>query len=149
MRLNTPLTQIDTSAQYELGSRTQDKNGNEYIYLTGVGSTVVGSWVTFDELGITTLLVANAEGPVSVALAITDSTSEFGWYQIFGSAEAKIAANCAANVGIGRETSNGVAGDGRSAGDEIVGAISRESTSSAAVATVQLYYPLVNNFAGA
>lgn len=146
MRLNTPLTQIDTSAQYELGSRTQDKFGKEYIYLTGVGSTVVGSWVTFDELGITVLLAADAIGDVAVALAITDSTSQFGWYQIYGSAEAKIAANCAADVVIGRESANGTAGDGHAAtGDDIFGCVSRESTSTAAVATVQLNYPFVND----
>ena len=146
MRLNTPLTQIDTTAQYTLGSRTQDKFGNEYIYLTGVASTVAGSWVTYDELGITTLLAADAIGDVAVAMAITDSTSEFGWYQIYGTAEAKIAASCAADVVIGRETADGTAGDGHAAtGDDIFGCVSREATTAAAVATVQLNYPFVND----
>jgi hypothetical protein len=150
MRLNTPLTQIDSVQAYTFGSRVQDKDCNEYIYLKGVASTIVGSWVTFDELGVTTLLVANAKGPVAVAMAITDSTSEYGWYQIWGTAEACIAANSADNTQIGFKTTSGYAGDGKATGDEIVGAIEREATGgAAAVVTVQLYYPLVNDTTGA
>ena len=139
------LDSVDSSAQYALGTRGEDADGNEYIYLTGVASTVVGSWVTYDELGITTLLVANAIGPVAVAMAITDSTSEFGWYQIYGTAEAALAANCAANVAIGFETTSGYAGDGKAAGDTIYGAVSRDATTAAAIATVQLNYPFVDD----
>jgi ABC-type uncharacterized transport system permease subunit len=76
MRLNTPLTNVDTVQKYTFGSRVQDKDCNEYIYLKGVASTLAGSWVTYDELGVTTLLAANAKGPVAIAMAATDSTSE-------------------------------------------------------------------------
>ncbi len=145
MRLNTPLTQIDSSEQYSVGSRVQDRLGKEYIYLKGVVSTVVGSWVTYDELGVTTLLAADAIGDVGVAMAITVA-DKFGWYQIYGSAQAKIAASCAADVVIGRESADGTAGDGHAAtGDDIFGCVSREATTAAAVATVQLNYPFVND----
>ena len=141
----TPLASVDTEKAYALGTRGKDNAGNEYIYLTGVASTVVGSWVTYDELGITTLLVANAIGPVAVAMAITDATTDFGWYQIFGKAEASIAANTAADVMIGYETSSGVAGDGKAAGDMIYGAVSRDAVTTAAIATVQITYPFVTD----
>jgi len=141
----TPLASVDTAKAYALGTRGKDNEGNEYIYLTGVASTVVGSWVTYDELGITTLLVANAIGPVAVAMAITDATTDFGWYQIFGKAEAAIIANTAADVAIGFETTSGYAGDGKAAGDAIYGAVSREATTPTAIATVQLNYPSVDD----
>ena len=141
----TPLASVDTEKAYALGTRGKDNEGNEYIYLTGVASTVVGSWVTYDELGITTLLVANAIGPVAVAMAITDATTDFGWYQIFGKAEASIAANTAADVMIGYETSSGVAGDEKAAGDMIYGAVSRDAVTTAAIATVQITYPFVTD----
>ena len=89
-------TTVDTVQQYPFGTRAFDPDGNEYIYLTGIGSTILGSWVTYDELGITALLVADAIGLVAVAMAIIDSSSKFGWYAISGTAEAAIAANCAA-----------------------------------------------------
>lgn len=143
--VGSDTTQIDTTQKYPFGQRAVDTDGNEYIYLTGVASTVVGSWVTYDELGITTLLVANAIGPVAVAMAILDSTSEYGWYCIRGTVEASLAANCGANASIGYEGASGAAGDGKAAGDTIYGAFSRDATTTAAIATCQILYPFVDD----
>lgn len=143
--LITQLNSVDASEEFDLLQRAEGDAGKEYIYLTGVGSTIVGNWVTYDELGISTLLVANAIGPVAVAMAITDATTEFGWYQIVGSAEAALAANCAANVAIGYESTSGYAGDGKGAGDTIYNAFSRDATTAAAIATVQIMYPFVDD----
>ena len=140
---------VDTSAKTTVLTRAFDSAGNEYIYLKGVASTIVGSWVTYDETGLTTLLAANAKGPVAVSMSITDSTSEWGWKQIWGVAEACIAANTADNGTLGYETTAGYAGDGRAAGDQMVGAIAREATgASAAVATVQINYPYATDALG-
>ena len=136
---------VDTVKAHTLLTRAFDTNDREYIYLTGCSSTIVGSWVTYDEAGLTTLLAANAVGPVAVAMAITDSTAEYGWYCIFGECEADLVASVADNALLGRETTDGKAGDGCSAGDAITGAVSRDSTTAAAVATVQLCYPSVND----
>lgn len=137
-------TIVDTTAKFPMLTRGRDSAGCEYIYLTGVASTVVGSWVTYDELGITTLLVANAIGSVAVAQGITVA-STYGWYCIFGSTEAKISANSSADVCIGFETTAGCAGDGKAAGDMIYGAVQRDTVTTAAVATVQLSYPFVTD----
>lgn len=140
---------VDTSAKVPLGTRQRDKAGNEYIYLQGVASTVAGSWVTYDEAGLTALLVADAKGPVAVATAATVA-STYGWYCIYGSCNAFLAASCADNANLGFETTAGHAGDGKAAGDEIQGAISRGSTSgTAALTAVQIYYPFVNDASGA
>ena len=139
-------TQIDTVLQHKLGTHAFDPDGREYIYLTGCASTILGSWVTYDEASLTTLLAANAIGPVAVAMAIIDSTSKYGWYCISGECEAAIAANSAADTAIGYETTAGYAGDGKAAGDCIYGAIQRDATSgSAAVVTVQINYPFVDD----
>lgn len=138
-------TAIDTSAKHKMLTRAFDVSGNEYIYLAGCASTIVGSWVTYDELGATTLLAADAVGPVAVAMAITDSTSEYGWYCIFGQCEADLVANVADNANLCRETTNGKAGDVGTAGDVITGAVCRDTVTTAAVATVQLCYPSVND----
>ncbi len=58
----------------------------EFIYLKGVASTVRGSWVTYNADDWTsTLLAANAIGPVAVAMAATVASTA-GWYQIQGKA---------------------------------------------------------------
>jgi hypothetical protein len=139
---------IHTSALNSVGTTARGSDRNVYIYLKGVASTVAGSWVTYDEAGVTALLAANAKGPVAVASAATVANT-YGWYCIFGTPNALIAANCADNVCIGRETSDGTAGDGRAAGDEIIGAITRGSTSgSPALTPVQISSPLVNDITG-
>lgn len=140
---------IHDSALNPVGSRAADKDGNEYVYMKGVASTLAGSWVTFDEAGVTTLLAANAKGPVAVAMAAIVA-GKYGWYLRSGTASALLAANCADNALIGRETTDGYAGDGRAAGDEIYNAISRGSTAgAAALAAVQIHNPFVDDANGA
>lgn len=141
--------EVDSSQRNPLGKRAAgvDALGNdaEYIYLKGVGSVIVGSVVTYDEAGVTALLAANAVGPVAVATAIVDSTSEFGWFGIAGTFPTDVVANCADNAKLGRETSDGKVGDGFASGDAIYGAVSRNSTSAAAVINCQFMYASVND----
>lgn len=136
---------IETTPVAKVLTRAFDTDGNEFIYLKGVASTAIGSWVTYDEDGATTLLVANAVGSVAVATAANTSTSGYSWYQIFGTASALLAASCADNAKLGYESSSGYAGDGCAAGDAIYGAVSRGATTDAALTTVQLCYPSVND----
>jgi hypothetical protein len=64
--------------------------GGEFIYLKGIGSTVVGSMVDFDSyLGTTALSPATGgAGPVAVAMS-ANVASQYGWYQIAGIAAVK------------------------------------------------------------
>lgn len=139
---------VDTVARNPLGMRAfgYDTTGNiaEYIYLTGVASTIVGSVVTYDHLSITTLIAAGAVGPVAVATGLTVA-STFGWYGISGTFLTDVVANCANNAMLGRETTNGKVGDGQAAGDAIFGAVSRAATTAAAVVLCQFCYPSVNS----
>jgi hypothetical protein len=135
--------QVHATRKYRLLTRKRDIAGNEYIYLTGVASTAAGSWVAYDELGITQLLdqdVADSViGPVAVAKAAVDATTEFGWYQIFGKATA-VAATVADGAKVFPSTTAGSADDTGTAGAQIVGAKWR-SADSGGTATVQLNYP--------
>ena len=129
----------------QLGTRIKDTDGNEYIFMNGVASTIKGSWVTFDEDYKTTLLVANAIGPVAVAMAAIVA-NKYGWYQIFGSALACISANSADNTVIGFETTSGYAGDGMAAGDIIYNCIQRVAVTTAVVqGAVEIWYPFVDD----
>jgi len=138
---------VDSTAQHTLGVRAKDASGNEYIYMLGVGSTIAGSVVTYDEAYATTLIAANAIGPVAVAMAATVA-SKYGWYCVFGTCDADVVASSADNSTVGRETTDGKVGDGRAAGDEIIGMVQREATTGAALAAVQLTYPFVNDKTG-
>lgn len=62
----------------------------EFIYLKGVASTAVGSWVGYSPaLGTSVLAIANGNYPLAVAMSVCDTTTKFGFYQISGVAVAK------------------------------------------------------------
>jgi hypothetical protein len=124
----------------------------EFIYLKGVASTVEGSCVTYDEAGISTLLVANAIGPVAWALSVNEAATTYGWYQTKGKIAAQAAASSGDNAKVGYESAAGKVGDGRAAGDEIYGVIARSATDTPATGFiwVQSYgAPFVDDANGA
>lgn len=141
------LSDVDTTQRNALGLRIMgvDDFGNtaEYIYLKGVASTIAGSVVNYDEAAVTTLIGAGTKGPVAVAMAATVA-STFGWYGIAGTFTTDVVANCADNANLGRETTDGKVGDGAAAGDSIFGAVSRNSTTAAALIYCQFIYPSTN-----
>ncbi len=80
------LGDVDTVARNPLGTRSFGDQGSEFIYLQGIGSTVIGSCVTFGTAAapfLTALSVTTVRGPVAAALAAVLAT-QFGWYQIGG-----------------------------------------------------------------
>lgn len=90
-----PQAIADTSATKLLSLGTiiraedPDYGVGEFIYLTGVASTVAGSWVSYNADDFTTtLLVTGAIGPVAVAMS-ANVASQYGWYQIQGKAIGK------------------------------------------------------------
>lgn len=56
-------------------------------------------------------------------------------------AEACVTASTADNQHLGFETTSGYVGDGKAAGDEISGMVSREAVTDAGVYTIQVAYP--------
>ncbi len=140
------ITSVDTEKQHTLGERYCDPvNGDEFIYLTGVGSTVVGSVVSYDEAFLTTLLdtdvAASLMGPLAVAMAITDATTEYGWYQIKGPASVMAASTVADNARLQATATAGAVDDTTSGAVAIVGMWSRGAGTTGAVMVAQLDYP--------
>lgn len=138
---------IDTSAKAPVGTRAKDKNGNEYIYLLGVASTAAGSVVTYDEAGVTTLIAANAIGPVAVAEAATVANT-YGWYAIkhlgkLCACDATIADNAKVYI----DGTSGRIDDAVVAGDQIMGMVTR-GTDTANFVLVQLDYPYASDSLG-
>ena len=138
---------VDTSQISALGSRGVDANGNEYIYLQGVGSTVAGDWVVFDENYATTRLVAGEVGAIAIAMAAINATTSYGWYQIFGVNTIARTDTIAADSALYIDGTTGRVDDLGVAGDLILGAYSMTADSSN-VATVFLIYPHVSNALG-
>lgn len=142
------LTDIDTEARNIVGTRSFDENGNEFIYLKGVASTLAGSWVTFDELYLTTLLVANGLGRVAIAQAATVA-STWGWYQIYGAGYGLCLVSYADNAKVWATATAGSVDDADVAVDLIDGAIGRSARATSGtysgMALFELNYPVALN----
>ena len=144
----TPFYQeVHSTKKYRLLTRKRDVAGNEYVYLKGVASTIAGSVVTYDEAGVTTLIVANAVGPVAIAQAAVDAATKFGWYMIVGSCSAACDAGVADNSALYIDGTAGRVDDTVVAGDQIMGMVSR-GTDSSNLVTVQVNYPYATNALG-
>jgi len=121
--LHSNTTIIDDEQKATLGLRTVDKQGNEYVYLKGVGGTTAGSWVTYDENYATTLLAADAVGPVAIAKAAT-LANQYGWYQIYGSNTEAQTDTIAADKALYIDGTSGRVDDLGVSGDIVLGAYS-------------------------
>lgn len=141
------LTTVYTDAtKFSLGEVVSDELGKQYIFLTGVASTVAGSWVTFDEAYLTTLIAANAVGPVGVAMAATVA-STYGFYQIYGNCAVSASDTTAADVALYIDGTAGRVDDAVVTGDLVVGACST-AADTANVLPVFLNFPFVTNVLG-
>jgi hypothetical protein len=124
-----------------------DYGEGEFIFLKGVASTAVGSWVLYspDDFS-TSLLAANDIGHVAVALAATVA-GEFGWYQIQGKAVGKALTAFADNGNVYGTATAGSIDDAIVAGDRVQGAkgASAVGTPSSGLAEFEIHRPFVNN----
>lgn len=146
-----PIATTSTEQKHVLGTRVKATDPTygegEFIYLSGVGSTVVGSWATIHEDGYTTtLLAANDIGQVGVAMSI-NVASQYGWYQIFGKAVGKAAAAFADNGLVYATATAGVIDDAVVAGDRVKQAIgaSAVDTPSTGLAEFEISYPFMDD----
>lgn len=101
---NHPLGTIVTGLDPAIG-------GAEFIYLQGIGSTIVGSIVNYDDSFVTALDTSAVTGP-SRALAVAMSAcvaSEYGWYQISGLAVCAKATSTSFADGAGLGAASGLA----------------------------------------
>lgn len=101
MLVGQAFAETSTTAKHTLGLIVRAKDptygAGEFIYLKGVASTAVGSWVTYNADDFSTaLLAANAIGPVAVSMS-ANVADQYGWYQISGKAVGKALASYADN----------------------------------------------------
>src|SRR5262245_58427686 len=75
----TPLSQVDSTALFALGSWAEDGIGNEYQYCKGIGSTVVGSAVAIASDYSTTLTIVASGGQIGFAMGAV-LANQYGWY---------------------------------------------------------------------
>lgn len=145
------IADTSTTAKAELGLIVQAKDptygAGEFIYLKGVASTDIGSWVTYNaDDNSTTLLAANAIGPVAVAMS-ANVASQYGWYQIGGKAVGKALAGYVDNALVYATATAGSIDDAVVAGDRVKLAIgaSAVGTPSTGLAEFEIQRPFMDD----
>jgi len=149
------ITSHETSTSYiepiALGTVARavdpDYGAGEFVYLQGVASTVLGSWVTYNsDDGTTALLAADAIGPVAVAMAATVA-GEYGWYQIKGKAVGKALTGFVDNANVYATATAGSVDDAIVAGDRVKGAkgASAVDTPSTGLAEFEIERPFMDD----
>lgn len=145
------ITEVSTTQQHPLGTivKAVDETYGvgEFIYLKGLASTARGTWVTYNtDDWSTTLLAANAIGPVAVAMAATVA-STYGWYQISGKAIGKALTGYLDNALVYATATAGSVDDAVVAGDRVKNALgaSAVDTPSAGLAEFEISRPWMDD----
>lgn len=132
---------VGTTLLYPLGTRVKARDmgstaygDGEFVYATGVASTIRGSVVIITGLYLTTLVVARSKGAVGVALGACVA-SNYGWYQVQGvGVAASTAAISAAGVQLySVNATPGIIDEAAVAGDAIAGMTSASTDDTATV----------------
>ena len=146
-----PIAVTDTVRNHPLGTIvTADDptyRAGEFIYLQGVASTAIGSWVTYRmDDGTTTLLAANDIGPTAVAMS-ANVASQYGWYQIGGKAVGKALALYADNGLVYATSTAGSVDDAVVAGDRVKNALGASviDTPTAGFAEFEIQRPFMDD----
>ena len=155
--INTPIAgaqaiaDTDTTQRHPLGTivRATDPTygAGEFIYLKGVASTAVGSWVIYNADDFSTsLLAANDIGPVAVAMSACVA-SNYGWFQIGGKAVGKALAAYADNGLVYATATAGSIDDAVVAGDRVKNAkgASAVDTPSTGLAEFEIQRPFMDD----
>lgn len=119
----------------------------KFIFLKGLAATAVGTWVTYnDDDYSTTLLAANAIGPVAVAMS-ANVASQYGWYQIQGKAIGLTLAGFVDNANVYATATAGSVDDAVVAGDRVKNAkgASAIGTPSGSFAEFEIDFPVMDD----
>lgn len=149
--LGQAIASTSTTKKHELGLIVKAKDptygAGEFIYLLGAADTAVGSWVTYNaDDNSTTLLAANAIGPVAVAMS-ANIADQYGWYQISGKAVGKALASFADNANVYATATAGSVDDAVVSGDRVKLAkgASAVDTPSTGLAEFEIHRPFMDD----
>jgi hypothetical protein len=144
---------VDTTKNHDLGTRVHAVHATygvaEFIYVKGVSSVIATDWCTYDDSFALVRLVANAIGPVCIAMSAIDASTDYGWACIYaGQIPGGSGAAIADNAQIYAHGTAGLVDDAVVDGDMVHNAICRSTISGAAITGLfQIWYPYCDDIA--
>lgn len=117
----------------------------EFIYLGGLAGTAIGTWVTYNaDDWSTTLLAANAIGPVAIAMS-ANLALYGGWYQVKGKGSGLALASFADDANVYATSTAGSVDDAVVAGDRVKNAKGASTIVGAGLAEFEINYPFMDD----
>jgi hypothetical protein len=143
---------VDTTQNHPLGLRVHavhaDYGVAEFIYCKGVASVIATDWCTIAEDFTLVRLVANAIGPVGIAMSAIDAVTDYGWVCIYGKVPGGSGAAIADGAQIYAHGTAGLVDDAVVDGDMVHNALCRSTISGAAITGLfQIWYPYTDDIA--
>ena len=146
-----PINDVDTVQRHPLGTITQGKHPDygqgEFIYLKGVSSGALHAWVTYNvDDFTTTLLAANAIGPVGVMMSAMDAAAKYGWGQISCKTIGSCKTQFADNGEVFGTSTGGSVDDASVAGDRVsLAKGASATTANTFIADFEIHRPFVDD----
>lgn len=152
-----PISETSTTQKHELGTRVKARDdtnggGGEFVYMPGVASTAVGSFVFLKWDDNTTILcdtdesATDKEGDVGIAMS-ANVAGQYGWYQIYGKASGAALTGFVDNADV-YLTSTGGSVDDTVVDGYLVHKCLGASAVSGGLADFEIAYPYVDGIAG-
>ena len=140
--LGANITQVDTTAEFEVGSRTSGNEGSVYIYCQADGAITGDGYVVLmdqthqaDMIDLTNSAAAFGQ-QVGVAKAVF-ADNEFGWIQVAGIANVRVDASAVLNAVLNTTAVSGELDDDGTAGSEDVDRIIINTTNGGAAGLIE------------
>lgn len=141
-------TAVGTKPTFELGTRMKGVDGAEWVFVQANGAITGAGYVVVLDENFQADMITNTTGvygqQVGVA-GVAFADNDYGWVQIAGKAQIRVAASCAANAVITTTTTDGELDDAAGAGTKTISgaALTTANGGSAANAEGILTYPTV------
>jgi hypothetical protein len=149
------INAVTTIQNHPLGTRVKARDDGtgafgegEFIYLAGVTSCAIGTWVTYAADNWTaTRLAANAIAPVAVAMSAVDAATKYGWFQVFGKAVGLALTGYADNGLVYATSTTGSIDDAPVAGDRVKCALGASALDhpDTGFAEFEIHYPFMDD----
>lgn len=141
----------DTTQNHPLGLEVQAFHATygvgKFIYCSGVASCIATDWCTIAEDFALVRLVADAVGPVGIAMSAL-TAAKYGWAQVYGKAIGGSGGAITDGAQVYISSTTATVDDSVVDGDMVHGAIARSTISGASITgQFQLYYPYTDNIA--
>lgn len=140
----------DGVLRHDLGTRVEGNEGSVFIYCQANGAIAGDAYVCLIDEAYQVAELDEANGATGFGQMVGVAKSawadnEYGWIQIAGTADIRVAANCAADAQLYNTTTDGVLDDAATSGLEAIDGIAIKTANGGSTANVEgvLTFPRV------